>query len=40
MREILKSGSERGVEALWYGRILWHSSIEREEQQRIQSMPK
>ena len=40
MREIFKSGSVRGVEALSYGRILWHSSIEREEQQGIQSMPK
>ena len=39
MREILKSGSVRGVEVLLYGRILWHSSIEREEQQGIQSMP-
>ena len=39
MREIFMSGSVRGVEALSYGRILWHSSIEREEQQGIQSMP-
>ncbi len=40
MWEIHKSGSVRGVEALSYGRILWHSSIEREEKQGIQSMPK
>jgi len=39
MREILKSGSVRGVEALLYGRILWHSLIERREQRGIQSMP-
>ena len=38
--EILMSGSVRGVDALSYGRILWHSSIEREEKQGIQSMPK
>ncbi len=39
MREIFTSGSARGVEALSYGRILWHSSIERGEKQGIQSMP-
>jgi len=30
----------KGLKALLYGRILWHFSIEREEKQRIQSMPK
>jgi hypothetical protein len=40
MLEIFKYGSVRGVEALSYGRILWHSSIEREEKLRIRSMPK
>ena len=29
-----------GRKALLQGRILWHSSIEREEKRRIQSMPK
>ncbi len=29
-----------GRKVLLHGRILWHSSIEREEKQRIQSMPK
>jgi len=29
-----------GRKVLLQGRILWHSSIEREEKRRIQSMPK
>jgi hypothetical protein len=34
------SSSVRGVEALSYVKILWHSSIEREGKLRIRSMPK
>jgi hypothetical protein len=35
MREIFTSGSVRGIGALSEGRILWHSSSESEENQRI-----
>ena len=38
--EICKHGSVRGVDVLSNGRILWHSSIEREEKPGTQSMPK
>jgi len=38
--EILMSGSMRSVDVLSNGRILWHSSIEREEKPGIQIMPK
>jgi len=38
-RVVVELYDVRGAEALLQGRILWHSSSESEEKQRIQSMP-